>query len=148
MFCPACYALIYDVLMVSSNVEKVRRKNVGSFIKLPQCMRFCPYDRPICDVFHGHTHTDAHGHTHTDTQTPTRTHTHTHTHKHTRNHRHTRTHGHTHTHTRTHTHTHTHTCRGREVRTCDFAPRTEDPIKTLIKTKLFKIFENKLQKWI
>ena len=39
-------------------------------------------------------------------------------------------------------------CRGCEVRTCDFAPRTEDPIKTPIKTKLFKIFENKLQKWI
>ena len=34
------------------------------------------------------------------------------------------------------------------MRTCDFAPRTEDPIKTPIKTKLFKIFENKLQKWI
>ena len=44
------------------------------------------------------------------------------------------------------TDTHTHTCRGCEVRTCDFAPRTEDPIKTPIKTKLFKIFE--LQKWI
>ena len=55
---------------------------------------------------------------------------------------------HTHTHARTHTHTHTHTCRGCEVRTCDFAPRTEDPIKTPIKTKLFQIFENKLQKWI
>ena len=48
----------------------------------------------------------------------------------------------------THKHTHTHTCRGCEVRTCDFALRTEDPIKTPIKTKLFQIFENKLQKWI
>ena len=44
--------------------------------------------------------------------------------------------------------THTHTCRGCEVRTCDFAPQTEDPIKTPIKTQLFRIFENKLQKWI
>ncbi len=43
-------------------------------------------------------------------------------------------------HAYTHTHTHTHTCRGCEVRTCDYAPRTEDPIKTQIKTKLFKYY--------
>ena len=43
-------------------------------------------------------------------------------------------------HTRIHKHTHTHTCRGCKVRTCDYAPRTEDPIKTQIKTKLFKYY--------
>ena len=34
------------------------------------------------------------------------------------------------------------------MRTCDYAPRTEDSIKSIIKTKLFKIFEKKLQKLI
>ena len=34
------------------------------------------------------------------------------------------------------------------MRTCDYAPRTEDSIKSLIKTKLFKIFEKKLQNLI
>ena len=50
------------------------------------------------------------------------------------------THACIHAYTHTHTHTHTHTCRGCKVRTCDYAPRTEDPIKTEIKTKLFKYY--------
>ena len=32
---------LQNVLMVSSNVKKVRRQNVAPFINLPQCMPFC-----------------------------------------------------------------------------------------------------------
>ena len=57
---------LQNVLMVSSNVKKVRRRNVAPFINLPQCMPFCSSDRPICDVLH----TRAHTHTCTDTCIP------------------------------------------------------------------------------
>ena len=47
---------LQNVLMVSSNVKKVRRQNVAPFINMP----FCSSDRTICDVFHTRAHTQLH----------------------------------------------------------------------------------------
>ena len=58
---------LQNVLMVSSNVKKVRRQNVAPFINLLQCMPFCSSDCPICDVLHTRAHTHTYRYMHTCT---------------------------------------------------------------------------------